>query len=152
MLSPQQKARIRPLLRSIAGGGNVLPLAAARRLAEQEGHCLRAVEDLALEEGILPQRYERNIGTLGLDGQRRLLAASALVVGAGGLGGYVLESLARLGVGRIAAVDNDRFSETDLNRQLLCDTGNLGLPKVQVATERIARVNPAVEFQAYETP
>ena len=112
---------------------------------------LRTVEQVALAEGIIPERYDRNIGTLGADGQRRLLASCAAVVGVGGLGGYVVEILARLGVGRIVAADPDTFAENNLNRQLLCDVENLGSLKVEQAALRVGRVNPAVEFIARAT-
>lgn len=123
----------------------------ATGIAEAAHVPLRTVEQFALAEGIIPERYDRNIGTLGADGQRRLLASCALVVGLGGLGGYVVEILARLGVGRIVAADPDTFAENNLNRQLLCDVENLGSLKVEQAALRVGRVNPAVEFIAYAT-
>ncbi|MBP1774591.1 MAG: moaE [candidate division NC10 bacterium] len=91
-------------------------------------------------------RYQRNLGTLGVAGQGRLLASHALVVGLGGLGGYVVEQLARSGVGRITGVDPDRFEETNLNRQLLATLDTLGSRKVDAAQKRIASVNPACVF------
>lgn len=78
-------------------------------------------EILALSTGICPMRYERNIGTFGFDGQKRLLESSAAVVGLGGLGGLITELLARAGVGRLVLADGDVFSESNLNRQLLCN-------------------------------
>jgi len=113
---------------------------------------LRSAELSSLASGEVPKRYARNIGTLGVEGQRRLLETGVLVAGLGGLGGFVLESLARLGVGRIAGVDRDVFDETNLNRQLLSDHKTLGLSKAEAARERILRVNPAVEFTAYSSP
>jgi molybdopterin/thiamine biosynthesis adenylyltransferase len=75
-----------------------------------------------------------------------LFSAHALVVGLGGLGGHVVEQLARCGVGRITAVDPDVFDETNLNRQLLATTASLGRPKVEAARERLAVVNPTCAF------
>jgi molybdopterin/thiamine biosynthesis adenylyltransferase len=121
----------------------------ARAVAAETGVPLRAVEAAALAEGIVPQRYARNIGTLGSDGQRTLLESCVVVVGLGGLGGHVVESLARLGVGRIVAVDSDAFDETNLNRQLIATTDNLGESKAEQARLRVARVNPAVQFVAH---
>jgi len=66
------------------------------------------------------------------------------VVGCGGLGGYVIEELARLGVGRIVVIDPDVFEEHNLNRQLLSSPDNLGRPKVEAASRRVAEINPAV--------
>jgi molybdopterin-synthase adenylyltransferase len=101
---------------------------------------------LALDRGVTPERYGKNIGTLGLEGQRRLLASRVSVVGLGGLGGHVVEASARLGIGRIVGIDKDVFDESNLNRQLLCDTENIGASKAQQAALRVAKVNPAVEF------
>ena len=91
-------------------------------------------------------RYQRNLGTLGADGQARLFACHAVVLGLGGLGGYVVEQLARCGVGRITGVDPDVFDETNLNRQLLATAATLGRHKAHIARERVAAVNPACVF------
>jgi molybdopterin-synthase adenylyltransferase len=112
----------------------------------------REAELAALAKGVVPERYARNMGTLGPQGQRRLLESAVLVAGLGGLGGYVVESLARLGVGRIAGVDGGVFDEPDLNRQLLSEQDGLGQGKAQAARARILRVNPAVEFTAHPVP
>ncbi len=69
------------------------------------------------------------------------------VVGCGGLGGYVIEMLGRLGVGWITAIDGDRFDGTNLNRQILSHTGNLGMSKAMAAKERMALVNPEVHVE-----
>ena len=110
---------------------------------------LREAEREALKRGAVPKRYERNIGSLGPEGQVRLLDARTVVVGLGGLGGHLVEMLARLGVGRIAGVDNDVFDETNLNRQVFSDMDNLGRTKARVVRERVGRINPAVEFTAH---
>ena len=72
-----------------------------------------------LEDGQIPERYRRNIGTIGVDGQRRLLRAKVAIVGAGGLGGNVIEHLTRQGVGYLRIIDGDFFAAHNLNRQLL---------------------------------
>ena len=69
-----------------------------------------------------------------------------LVVGLGGLGGHVLDMLARMGVGRISGADGDVFEESNANRQMLADTATLGHPKTEAAARHILRVNPAVQF------
>jgi molybdopterin/thiamine biosynthesis adenylyltransferase len=94
----------------------------------------------------VPARYARNIGTLGSAGQKRLGRSRVLIVGLGGLGGFVLESLCRLGVGSIVGVDSDKFEASNLNRQLLSEMGNLGKLKAKAAVERAAKINPDVEF------
>ena len=105
----------------------------------------REVELAALEAGVAPLRYLRNLGTVGLEGQARLLQATVAVVGLGGLGGYVAEALARMGVGRLILIDGDAFEEHNLNRQLLSTEAGLGQDKVRAARERVAEVNGAVE-------
>ena len=129
-----------------AAPGEALSARQAERIAAETRLSLRRVERFALERGIVPQRYARNLGTVGREGQCRLLDACALVVGLGGLGGHVVETLARLGVGRIVGADPDAFDETNLNRQLLATTANLGQPKAEQARLRAAAVNAAVEF------
>ncbi len=113
--------------------------------AAQYGLSRRETEIAALELGILPLRYLRSYGTVGLDGQRALLRATVAVIGLGGLGGFVVEGLARMGVGRLVLVDGDTFSEHNLNRQLLSDETSLGQSKAYVAAGRARRVNPSVE-------
>lgn len=71
------------------------------------------------------------------------------VVGCGGLGGYIIEMLARLGVGFITAVDGDKFDESNLNRQLLCKENSLGINKAKVAKQRMALVNSLVTMTTY---
>lgn len=101
-----------------------------------------------LEVGQIPERYRRNIGTIGIDGQRRLLKAKVAIVGAGGLGGNVIEHLTRQGVGYLRIIDGDIFAAHNLNRQLLATERNLGLNKALAAAERIADVNSDVYADA----
>lgn len=105
----------------------------------------REVEIAALEDQIIPVRYQRNIGTIGISGQLRLRQAKIAVVGAGGLGGTVIELLARIGVGRLIIIDGDVFSEDNLNRQLLCTERNIGKNKAMAAAGRVREINSAVE-------
>jgi molybdopterin/thiamine biosynthesis adenylyltransferase len=123
--------------------GGFVPWAAEREAARRYGMGARAVEGAALAQGFLPARYARNAGSLGLEGQKALHEARVLVAGCGGLGGHLIEGLARLGVGHIVAVDPDSFDESNLNRQLLCSTENLGKPKADEAARRVALINPA---------
>lgn len=102
------------------------------------------IEAIALENDLLPARYQRNRAMLDVAQQRQLFASCVAVIGCGGLGGYVLEELARLGVGKIIAIDPDMFEEHNMNRQLLASIKSLGQPKVDAADERIANINPAV--------
>ncbi len=114
---------------------------------EAAGHfsvTIAQVEELALEQGILPARYQRNSQAIPVGDQLTLFRSSVAVIGCGGLGGYVVEELARLGVGRIIVIDPDVFEEHNLNRQLFSTTANLGTAKVEAAARRIRDINPAV--------
>lgn len=94
-------------------------------------------------------RYSRHIllPELGIEGQQKLLASHALVVGAGGLGSPVCLYLAASGVGRITLCDHDRVDLTNLQRQIVHHTGSIGLPKVTSAQETLARINPQVKVE-----
>ena len=96
----------------------------------------------------MEDRYIRNLGALSEAECVALRAKTVLVVGCGGLGGYLIEMLLRLGVGEIRAADGDRFEASNLNRQLLSAPALLGRKKTEIAAERAAAVNPDVRFVA----
>lgn len=89
-------------------------------------------------------RYARNQAAITEEEQLLLGRKRVVIVGCGGLGGYALENLTRVGVGFIRVVDGDTFEESNLNRQLLCSTLNLDKPKVLAAQQRARAVNPLV--------
>ncbi len=120
-----------------------------QELAADTGLSRHEVEIAALQEHVLPMRYLRSLGTVGWEGQLALLQATVGIVGAGGLGGWIIEGLARMGVGRLIVIDGDVFEENNLNRQVFCREGDLGRPKAEVARERVAEVNSAVEVVAH---
>ena len=91
-------------------------------------------------------RYERNIPAISEKEQSLLASKKVLVVGCGGLGGYITEHLIRLGVGEITAVDGDVFADSNLNRQLYSTAENLGTSKVEAAADRAKAVNPDVKL------
>ncbi len=97
------------------------------------------------------ERYRRHIilREVGGPGQARLKGSSVLVVGAGGLGAPLLMYLAAAGVGRIGIIDDDAVDLSNLQRQVIHDTGSLGRPKVESARQRIAAINPHVEVEAF---
>jgi molybdopterin/thiamine biosynthesis adenylyltransferase len=130
-------------------GVRVVRRQSVRDLAAANGCSIREVELAALEAGVVPWRYVRNVGTIGLDGQAKLLRSTAAVAGLGGLGGYVTEALARMGVGRLILIDGDVFEEHNFNRQLLSGEAKLGIPKADAARRRVAEVNSAVEVTAH---
>lgn len=95
-------------------------------------------------------RYSRHIllDEIDIEGQSRLLAAHALVIGAGGLGSPAAMYLASAGVGRITLVDHDSVDLTNLQRQIMHTTARVGRPKVESGKEALAQINPGVEVTA----
>lgn len=96
-------------------------------------------------------RYGRQISLpeIGLEGQEKLLGASILCVGAGGLGAPALLYLAAAGVGRIGIIDFDRVDESNLQRQVIFSTSSVGRPKAQEATDRLRALNPTLKIDCY---
>lgn len=127
----------------------ILSLVHIQELAAETDLSRREVEIAALREHVLPMRYLRNLGTVGWEGELALLQSTVGIVGAGGLGGWIIEGLARMGVGRLIILDGDVFEENNLNRQAFCREGDLGRPKAEVARQRVAEVNAAVEVVAH---
>lgn len=93
-------------------------------------------------------RYERNMPALSAAECETLRGKRVLVVGCGGLGGYLIDFLARIGVGALRVVDGDVFEESNLNRQLLSEVPLLGTGKAEAAAHRVHRVNPEVSVEA----
>ena len=95
-------------------------------------------------------RYSRHIllEEIGIEGQERLLAAHALVIGAGGLGSPVALYLGGAGVGRITLVDDDQVDLTNLQRQIAHDLSTLGTPKAASAARRVGAINPRLAVVA----
>lgn len=102
-------------------------------------------------------RYMKNQDSISPREQEMLWDAHVLVAGAGGLGGFLIEMLARVGIGRLTIVDGDRFEPSNLNRQLLALEGTMGRSKAEVAGERIRAINGKIrcdivpEFLTEET-
>ncbi len=95
-------------------------------------------------------RYSRHIllDEIGIDGQQRLLASHALVVGAGGLGSPAALYLGSAGIGHVTLVDDDRVDLTNLQRQIAHTTARVGQPKVESARAAVAAINPDVQVRA----
>jgi molybdopterin/thiamine biosynthesis adenylyltransferase len=108
------------------------------------------VEEAILELALMPLRYQQNREVISVTEQLILFRSCVAVVGCGGLGGYVIEELARLGIGRIVGIDPDVFEEHNLNRQSLSTVSLLGNPKAEAASARVREINPAVTFTAYK--
>jgi len=98
------------------------------------------------------ERYTRNIlvPEIGTAGQRRLLKSKVLVVGCGGLGVPVILYLAAAGVGQIGVIDHDRVDVSNLQRQVIYDTTDLGKKKVSVIKKKVEKLNPDVKIVPYE--
>lgn len=95
-------------------------------------------------------RYCRNVPALSEAECQLLRQKRVLVVGCGGLGGHIIDQLARIGIGHLRVVDGDVFEETNLNRQLLSCVSRLGHSKAKTAAEHVARVNPDSKAEAAE--
>jgi adenylyltransferase/sulfurtransferase len=98
-------------------------------------------------------RYSRHLimPEVAMEGQKKLKAAKVLTIGAGGLGSPLALYLAAAGVGRLGIVDFDVVDFTNLQRQIIHSTANVGRPKLESAKERIAEINPYVQVDTYET-
>ena len=98
----------------------------------------------------MESRYERNIPAVNAEEQDILKHKKVFVAGCGGLGGYVLEYLARMGVGELTFADGDVFEASNLNRQILSSPDMLGSSKAQAAAERIRKINPDVKIKTFD--
>ena len=96
-------------------------------------------------------QFSRTQLLYGQDNMRKLAASRVAVFGIGGVGGYVVEALARSGVGALDLIDDDRVCITNLNRQILATRKTVGKYKVDAAEERIREINPQCEVRTYKT-
>jgi adenylyltransferase/sulfurtransferase len=110
----------------------------------------RALPSLSNEE---IGRYSRHLimPEVGLEGQRKLKAASVLMIGTGGLGAPAGMYLAAAGVGRIGIVDFDVVEASNLQRQIIHGTDDIGRPKIESARDRLRDINPHIEIETHET-
>ncbi len=90
----------------------------------------------------------REAALIGEENVNKLLSSSVIVFGAGGVGSYVIEALARAGIGVITVVDGDTVSESNINRQLIADRDTVGRQKAEVSVERIKRINPECKAES----
>ena len=101
---------------------------------------------------ILIERFSRQIvlKNIGIIGQKKILSSKVLIIGAGGLGSPVIEFLSRAGVGKIGIVDNDKVSLSNLHRQSLYNTSDVGKFKVKIAKDKIKKINPNTKVKTYK--
>lgn len=94
--------------------------------------------------------FSRTELLLGADGMEKLKRARVAVFGIGGVGGYVVEALARVGIGALDLIDNDVISLTNINRQIIALHSTVGLPKTDVMAARVRDINPECEVRTYQ--
>lgn len=99
----------------------------------------------------MTEKFTRTENLIGKDKLNILQNSHIAVFGIGGVGGYVTEALIRAGVGKIDIIDNDTVSESNINRQIIATTKNIGKYKVDVMKERILDINPDATVNAYNT-
>jgi molybdopterin/thiamine biosynthesis adenylyltransferase len=123
---------------------NIIDRQSVNQIASETGTSLLDTEIACLKRSVIPLRYLRNIGTIGIEGQLKLLRATVAVCGLGGLGGTICELLARQGIGHLIITDQDNFEENNLNRQIMATENDIGKPKVEMTAARIGQINSAV--------
>src|SRR6185369_993052 len=136
---------------SIAGGAAVLDQATAETAAPRRQDPNAPLPMLSNEE---VARYSRHLimPEVGMTGQRKLKAASVLLIGTGGLGAPLGMYLAAAGIGRLGLVDFDVVDASNLQRQIIHGTKDVGRPKIASARDRLQDINPHVEIETHEFP
>lgn len=99
----------------------------------------------------MENRFSRTEILIGKEKMEKLKNARVAVFGVGGVGGYVVEALARSGVGTLDLIDDDKVSLTNINRQIIATTGTVGKYKVDVAKDRVLDINPEATVNIYKT-
>lgn len=99
----------------------------------------------------MADQFSRTRMLLGEDAMARLRASRVAVFGVGGVGGYVVEALCRVGIGALELIDNDAVSLTNLNRQIIATHDTVGRDKVDVAAERAHTINPDCDVRTHKT-
>jgi len=97
---------------------------------------------------VIPQRYIHNLPVYSEEDFSIIRKSRITVIGAGGLGGGIIDQFTRLGIGYLRIIDNDCFDISNLNRQLYSDTETIGASKAEVAAKRVQVVNPEVDVEA----
>ena len=124
-------------------------LGQVKEIAQKFQQKTREIEILALNNNIIPERYHRNLGVISPAEQVKLLQSKIAIIGAGGLGGTVLELLARMGIGELIIVDKDVMGDSNLNRQILSTENNLGKSKTEIAVKRVKEINSSIEITGH---
>ena len=98
----------------------------------------------------MEEQFSRTELLIGKDGVEKLKKSKVAIFGLGGVGSYVVEALARVGVGKFILVDNDIISETNINRQIIATYKTIGKPKIQIEKERILEINPNAKVEIFK--
>src|SRR2546423_11076317 len=138
---------------SIAGGSTVLDEITGKDAGEPQAEMPALQTELPMLSNEEVARYSRHLimPEVGMTGQRKLKAASVLMIGTGGLGAPLGMYLAAAGVGRLGVVDFDVVDASNLQRQIIHGTKDVGRPKIASARDRLEDINPHVKIEAYET-
>jgi adenylyltransferase/sulfurtransferase len=116
----------------------------------------KTAEEIVVSNELTPkeiERYSRHlvIPEVGIEGQQKLKSARVLLIGAGGLGSPAAMYLAAAGVGKIGIVDFDTVSYSNLQRQVIYSTNDVGHPKTGLAKQRLHEINPNIEIETFDT-
>ena len=96
------------------------------------------------------EQFSRTELLIGKQGIEKLQSSKIAIFGLGGVGSYVVEGLARAGIGNFILIDNDIISESNINRQIIATTKTIGKAKVEVAKERILEINPLAKVEIFQ--
>src|SRR6266478_5580651 len=138
---------------SIAGGAAVLDETTGKDAGAPQARMPALQSELPMLSNEEIARYSRHLimPEVGMTGQRKLKAASVLMIGTGGLGAPLGMYLAAAGVGRLGLVDFDVVDASNLQRQIIHGTKDVGRPKIASARDRLEDINPHVEIETHET-
>ena len=98
----------------------------------------------------MSNQFSRTELLIGKEGINKLQNSKVVVFGIGGVGSYVVEGLARAGIGEFILIDKDIVDETNINRQIIATTKTIGKPKVEVSKQRIIEINPNAKVETYK--
>ena len=104
-----------------------------------------------MRRAIVSERFSRTELLIGTENLKRLKCARIAVFGVGGVGGYVVEALARSGIGTLELIDDDIVSRSNINRQIIATEKTVGRAKVDVAKERVLEINPNINVNIHKT-
>jgi len=129
---------------------NTVCSAKVREVANNSGITPFETELKFLRNGVVPLKYLKTVQAIGLEKMIQLRLSKVAVLGCGGVGGFLCETLTRMGIGSILAIDGDIYDETNLNRQLYSYEDNIGKPKSKVTWEMLCRINSISKISYFD--